>query len=159
MKQKKQYFINATANGTMTNKEFWKVMKPALTNKGIVGSDVIILEENGEFVSDESKLVEIFNNHYINIVESTTGTPPSSLGDPSDPDRDRDTVKEILEKFIDHPIIVKIRETRLCTSMGSFSLPLATKEEVNKIMKNIDISKSCGPDKIPLNLSNYQPIS
>ena len=55
-------------------------MKPALTKKGIVGSDVIILEENGTMISDESKLVEIFNNHYINIVESTTGHPPSSLG-------------------------------------------------------------------------------
>ena len=32
--------------------------------------------ENGTMISDESKLVEIFNNHYINIVESTTGHPP-----------------------------------------------------------------------------------
>ena len=146
---KTQYFCNATAKGAMTNKEFWKVMKPALTNKGIVGSDAIILEENGEIVSDESKLVEIFNNHYINIVESTTGIPPTSLGDPSDPDKDRATVKEIVEKFIDHPIIAKIRENKPCTTMGSFSFPTATKEEVNEILKNIDISKSCGPDKIP----------
>ena len=145
---KTQYFSNATANGTMTNKEFWKIMKPALTNKGFLGSDAIILEENGEIISDESKLVDIFNNHYINIVESTTGTPPTLLGDPSDPNRDFDTVKEIVEKYIDHPIIVKIREHKPCT-IGSFSLPLATKEEISKIMKDIDISKSCGPDKIP----------
>ena len=53
---KSQYFERATANGTMNNKEFWKIMKPALTNKGIIGSDVIILEENGELISNESKL-------------------------------------------------------------------------------------------------------
>ena len=41
-----QYLKNATSNGVMTNKDFWKVMKPALTNKGVISSGVIILEEN-----------------------------------------------------------------------------------------------------------------
>ena len=145
---KKQYFRDATANGTITNKDFWKIMKPALTNKGIISSDTIILEENGEQISDESKLVDIFNNHYINIVQSTTGNPPSALGDPSDPTKDRDTVKVIIDKFADHPIILKIRENKLLPN-ETFSLPAATKEEINKIMKNIDTTKSCGPDKIP----------
>ena len=72
---KTQYFAKATEKGIMNNKEFWKVMKPALTNKGFVSSDVIILEEKGKMITDESKLVEIFNNHYINIVESTMGSP------------------------------------------------------------------------------------
>ena len=147
---KSQYFKRATANGTMNNKEFWKIMKPALTNKGIIGSDVIILEENGELISDESKLVEIFNNHYINIVESTMGKPPVSLGDPSDPERDSDTVRDIITKFADHPSIRKIRENNAEPAFSTpFSLPQSTKEEINKILKEIDISKSCGPDKIP----------
>ena len=58
---KTQYFAKATEKGFMNNKEFWKVMKPALTNKGVVSLNVIILEEKGEMISDESKLVEIFN--------------------------------------------------------------------------------------------------
>ena len=147
---KSQYFSNATKNGTMNNNEFWKVMKPALTNKGVISSDVIILEENGKLISDESQLVEFFNNHYINIVESTMGTPPTSLGDSSDPNMDADTVRKIIENFTDNPIIIKIRENNPCVER--FSLPIATKEEINKIMKNIDVSKSCGPDKIPLKL-------
>ena len=49
---KTQYFAKATEKGIMTNKEFWKVMNPALTNKGVVSSDVIILEEKGEMISD-----------------------------------------------------------------------------------------------------------
>ena len=148
-KAKSQYFSNATKNGTMSNKEFWKVMKPALTSKNVISSDVIILEENGELISDEATLVEIFNNHYINIVETTTGSPPTSLGDSSDPNRDSDTVREIIENFSNNPIIVKIRENKPQTTLDQFSLPIATKDEINKIMKNIDVSKSCGPDKIP----------
>ena len=100
-------------------------------------------------ISDESKLVEIFNNHYIGIVESTMGTPPTALGDPSDPSKDSDTVREIIDTFYSHPSVVKIRDFMTSSTLGPFSLPLATKEEVNKILKNIDASKSCGPDKIP----------
>ena len=145
---KSQYYKNATKKGIMTNKEFWKVMKPALTNKGVISSDVIILEENGKLISDESKLVEIFNNHYINIVESTTGTPPFSLGTPDDASQDENTVREIIANFSNSPIIAKIKQNRLI-NIDTFSLPFATRDEINKIMKNIDASKSCGPDKIP----------
>ena len=77
------------------------------------------MEENRELISDESKLVDIFNNHYINIVESTTGTPPTSIGDPSDPNRDRDTVKEIIDKF-DRPIIVKYVKISLTRALELF---------------------------------------
>ena len=143
-----QYFKNATSNGVMTNKDFWRVMKPALTNKGVISSDVIILEENGKLISDESELVEIFNNHYINIVESTTGSPPFSLGSPSDPNEDENTVREIITSYSNNPIILKIKENRLL-NLDAFSLPFATKGEINKIMKKINPAKSCGPDKIP----------
>ena len=146
-KAKSLYFSKATKNGIMTNKEFWKLMKPALTNKGVISSDTIILEENGDLISDESKLAEIFNNHYINIVETTMGTPPNSLGNPLDPTSDSSTVREIIAKFQNNPSIIKIREK--FTIPEKFSLPLATKEEINIIMKKIDVSKSCGPDKIP----------
>ena len=47
----------------MTKKEFWKVIKPALSNKGVISSDVIILEENGKWIK-----TQLFKNHYINIM-------------------------------------------------------------------------------------------
>ena len=91
----------------MTNYEFWKVVKPFLTNKGVISSNVIVLEENGELISNEKELVEIFNNYYINTVENTTGTKPIAMGDPSNPNMDTTTVHEIIEFHKDHPIIVK----------------------------------------------------
>ena len=144
---KSLYFKKATEHGIMTNKQFWKVMKPMLTKKGIISSDVIILEENGKQISDEAELVEIFNDHYVNIVEKTLGHPPISLGNPSDPSLDRETVSLIINRFSNHPIITKIRQNYHTTE--KFSLPIATNDEINKILKSIDISKSCGPDKIP----------
>ena len=63
--------------------------------------------------------------------------------------KDNETVKLIIENFKNHPSIIKIRENFPGTTLGTFSLPLATKEEINKILKDIDTTKSCGPDKIP----------
>ena len=45
-----------------------------MTNKGVVLSNtIIIIEKDGNLVSDEKDLVNFFNNHYINIVENTIG--------------------------------------------------------------------------------------
>ena len=142
---KSNHIKNATKNGIMTSKDFWKFMKPIMVNKGIIASNTIILEENGELVSNEEHIVEIFNNHYINIVENTVGKPPQSLGNPSMPENDRNTVRKILDTYKNHPII----QNNLKASDLSFTLPLALKSEINHIAKNIDISKSTGNDSIP----------
>ena len=120
----------------MTNREFWRVMEPMLTNKGIYDSGTIILKENGALIKEEKKLVELFNEHYINIVESTTGTAPTNLGNPMDPIEDGHTVDLIIEKFRDNPIIVKIKQNVTAqTNLASFSFPQATKDEINCILK------------------------
>ena len=148
---KQKYFKKATENGNMTNKLFWKTIKPFLTNKGKISSNTIILEEDGKLVSNEEELVEIFNNHYINIVETTMGKPPISIGNPNDPNYDRNTVLDIIEKYKENPIILKIN-ANLIDSKQSFSLPLASRKEINKIIKNLNITRATGPDTIPLKL-------
>ena len=40
---KKDFFKNASEDGIMTNKKFWKVMKPLMTNKGVLSSNAIII--------------------------------------------------------------------------------------------------------------------
>ena len=72
-KAKKDFFKNASEGGVINNKKFWKIMKPLMTNKGVMSSNTIIIEKDGNLVSDEKDLVNFFNNHYINIVENTIG--------------------------------------------------------------------------------------
>ena len=119
-----------------------------MTNKGVMSSGVIILKENGELISDEPKLVDIFNDFYINIVESAVGTKPKNLGNPSDPSRDQDTVLNIISNYKDNPIIQKIKEQGVFTSC-KFSLKHATREDINALIKELDTGKSIGYDKIP----------
>ena len=76
-KQKKAYFKDSTKQGVSTNKQFW-IVKPFLTNKGVLSNDFITIKEGNIFVDNEKELVEMFNNHYINIVEKTSGIPPEN---------------------------------------------------------------------------------
>ena len=55
-KTKKDYFKGAAKYGVMTNKEFWKKLKPFLTNEGGFLEDKINIEVNDDVVSDKKSL-------------------------------------------------------------------------------------------------------
>ena len=59
-KSMKQYFSNITSKGTVTNREFWKTMKPFLTNKGCLDNSDIMLRGDNEMITDKC-LAKLFN--------------------------------------------------------------------------------------------------
>ena len=61
--------MNFTSNGIITNKIFWKAIKPFLTIKGCVEKTDIMLRDDEKMITDKKKLVQLFNDHYIKIVE------------------------------------------------------------------------------------------
>ena len=61
---------------------------------------------------------------------------------------DENTVLDIIEQYRQNPIIMKIN-SQITDSEKLFSLPPASREDINKIIKNLDITKATGPDKIP----------
>ena len=75
----KNYFSKVTESGVSTNKEFWKIIKPFLTNKGFLPGNELTLIENDEVITEEKILAEKFNNHYTNIVERSCGVKPTKL--------------------------------------------------------------------------------
>ena len=58
----KGYFTKITKNGIVTNKNFWKTMKPFLTYKGNLENPEIMLQVKGNIVSDESVFVKTLTN-------------------------------------------------------------------------------------------------
>ena len=68
-KAKQEYFKQITNKGISSNKQFWNFVKPYLTNKGIFGADFISIKKEDQFIENEKELVEMFNTHYINVVE------------------------------------------------------------------------------------------
>ena len=75
----KNHFKEATRNGTLSNKEFWDLVKPFLLNKGGLLSSDISLVKNNTVVTDDKELTEILNYHYVNIVEKSSGKKPVNL--------------------------------------------------------------------------------
>ena len=51
------------------NKQFWKTVKPYLTDKTLK-DERITLNENEKIVSDKRELVKIFNEYFSNIVSN-----------------------------------------------------------------------------------------
>ena len=119
---KKDYFKEATKYGVITNKEFWKKLKPFLTNKGCFSEDQISLEVNDELVSDEKILTEISDEYCINIVETSSGIKPFSLGDSANPFLDETMTGKIIDTYRDQPSLIAIKSS--ITQNSKFSLPL-----------------------------------
>ena len=112
-KSKKIYFQKHAGEGSTTGKQFWNTVKPFISSKGTLSDDNIITEAQEDStvnikggyqislqakdeIRDEKILVEMFNNHYINIVEKSSGSAPKSIGDSSNPNNDKSTVLNII---------------------------------------------------------------
>ena len=67
---KKSYFDKVISKGFVSNKAFWNIVKPFLTNKGSLAIENITIKYKDKILTDNSKLAHLFNNHYTNIVES-----------------------------------------------------------------------------------------
>ena len=155
-KSKKIYFQVHAGEGSATGKSFWKIVKPFISTKGTLSSDNIIIEapndttiniKEGDSISIKAKdeirvekvLVEMFNNHYINIVEKTSGLNPKSIGNSSNPDHDKSTVKEIIESCKNHPSLIKIKE---CSkNLTRFDFPKPTAADISLIIKSLNPKK------------------
>ena len=154
-KAKSESFQKVLTKDVMTNKDFWNLLKPALSGKDNKKLTNIIIEHKGQYIQDEEELGEIFNENYVNIVENTTGIKPTSIPTPSDLTTENitQTIQDIIEKYKDHPSIDCIRKNR--QNGNTFSLPLSTPEDINKILKKLNVKKAAGPDLILPNLVKW----
>ena len=98
--------------------------------------------------------MQLFNDHYINIVERSCGFKPEK-GEFNVGSRNKNWVlSSILDKYRNHPSIVKIHKNRNLRS-SSISIPSSswgskiTPKEINTILKSLNSKKAPGIDKIP----------
>ena len=82
------------------SKSCWNIDKTFPTN--VFTCENITKENKG-------KLTVIFSTHHINIVESSSGIPFSTTENSNNPLEDPNTVKNIIEKYKNHPSIIDIR--------------------------------------------------
>ena len=84
----------------------------------------------------------------MNIVKTTTGLSPTNIKDhlPSNTSN-REVINAIIDNYREHPSIQKINE--FSKHVEPFSLNFVCQNEVNKYLKNVNVNKSIGEDKLP----------
>ena len=157
------YFSNITSNRIITNKIFWKVIKPFLT-KGCLENSDTMLRDDDKMITDEKKLVQLFNDHYINIVERACGFKPEKVEFDVGSSNKNGVLSSILHKYINHPSIVKTHKNRNLQS-SSISIPSSswgskiTPKEVNTTLKSLNSKKASDILAEPLSIAINNSIS
>ena len=68
-KAKKKYYKDLKLSGVNDNKKFWKKVKSLFGDK-VKGNNVITFVEGNNFITDNKKLAQTFNEFFVNSVEN-----------------------------------------------------------------------------------------
>ena len=115
--------MDSAANAT-TPGGFWNRLKPLLPSSGPDNSETRIIDD-GVVVNEPSNL---FNDYF------------------STPALSQDALDLSLEDFSNHPSITSISSQNFNLA---FSFQLVSVEYIGKLLSELRINKSCGPDNIP----------
>ena len=150
-KSKIKYLKRSAEKGISSSKQFWNFIKPFLTNKGCITNDFIIdftiIRDGDAFIDKESKLMEMFNSHYIYIVEKILSVPPENYV--IDINNTQEINERVITKYERYPSILKIKNNFV--SSITFDFTKAKAAGVNTLLKQTSPKKASGPDTIPKN--------
>ena len=146
----KQHIRKVTDSGITEDKKHWKVIKPFITNKNGLSNNNITLIHNNSVITDDKELTSLFNDHYINVVEKTTGVKPFCISYGNFKNKN-EFICDIISRYKNHPSIVKVKEMILHNEAFSqlFNFKEISQTDVQMLFKELDTNTSTGEDKIP----------
>ena len=131
-----KYFQEKCKSGNR-NKDFWKTVKP-LFSKSRTKSDSIPLRENGEIITDEQNVCNIFNK-FFQCIGSDIGAPENN----------QKPLNEIIAQYGEHSSVKCIKEKIIGHSQPRFIFRFITERETLNIIKSLSAKKASGYDEIP----------
>ena len=105
---KKDHFSKAMQNANSSPKDFWKLCKPFMSNKGISDSRIVLQGPGDSFIQDDHEISEVLHSHFNNVTRPLNLFEWNADYSTTDNDRELTVVKAIL-KYEDHPSMIKIR--------------------------------------------------
>ena len=142
-KERKKYYKNLDLKVVAESKNFWKSIKPYLSEKGPRNQNIVLVDKD-KILSEDKVVSETLNTFFKNAVKSLDITENSFLltfANESDP------VEKSIKKFENHPSILKIKE-KVFNPYFSFS-PI-TYEEVQKEVLKLKTKKAITFKNIPV---------
>ena len=123
----------------MTNRSFWKTMRPFLTNKEIISGNKISFFEEEKSVSNEFIVEEILNISYINVAEISPGIRPTSILDQENTNLLK-AIDIVVEKYNSHLSIIKIKKN--FKDFNPFLFQKVFNTHVYTLLNNINANKA-----------------
>ena len=119
--------------------EFWKTVKPFITDKRHCITDDYMLEENDYLMKDDKKISNLFNDFFVDMIERSSGKKPTTSS------KDK-LLEDIISTYKDHPSIKSMKEHLKGTA---FSMPTASEDNIYQMLASINPKKASGNDLIP----------
>ena len=116
--------------------EFWKTVKPFLSNKSTQTSQITLVDENN-IISEEGEVAEMLNNFFDNAVKDLEiNENQYILSNTIETD---DPVDIAVEKYKSHPSILAIKEN---VSSSVFHFKTVTLNDIENEISNLDSTKN-----------------
>ena len=144
-KEKKMYYNNLDLKN-IRDKQFWRNVKPYLSDK-ISESSKITLVNNNRILSDNKEICDIFNKFFVNVVPNLN-IPEFTGGDNLHKHVIGDSVQSILYQYRNHPSNLKIKGKR--ESSEKFVFSFVSKNEIRNLLRNLNVQKSTQKSDIPI---------
>ena len=145
-KERKNYYNSLDIKNITDNKQFWKTIKPFLSEKIKITSK-IKLKDQDKIISNNDKVAEEFSTFFENAVKSLNIKPRNlSLEDTTNLSN---PVEIAIKKFQNHPSVQVIREN-INLNQGFFFKQVEV-DEILKEIRNLDNNKNGTFPNIPSN--------
>ena len=131
---KRNYYELRFEKNKNKSKDIWKGIRSLVNVKAPKTSSIKLMDENSNLISDPSQIANIFNNHYSTIGSKVQQKIPNQTGD----------FRTYLRKHRS--------DGKSCVNPdgSSFFLSPTVPDEISKLIDALDISKSSGPNGIPV---------
>ena len=146
-KSKKLYYSKLKPNDISDNKKFWKMVKPLFSDKHVAAQNINLVD-NGEIIDEDFKVAEKFSNFFSTVVKDLCINIDKDIL--TDTDHILDPVLSAIEKYKEHPSILKINKGYGNTM--PFSFRYISVQDMSKEIKNINLNKSNPISSIPANM-------
>ena len=145
-KEKRKYYSNLDLKILENNKLFWKNIKPFFSGKSKLSSNITLID--GEKVlTDKNDVAEALNEHFTEAVQNLGIEKFGSKSDLSCENAD-EIIDDILERYKNHPSILKIKENVVVGEKFTFSA--TTQDDMYCKIKALDPKKACIKNDIPV---------
>ena len=144
-KEKKKYYNNLDLKLIIDNKQFWKTIKPLFSDKHNISKKITLIEGD-KIISNDAEVAETMNVFFSNAVSmlNIKGYPTDSSN--SGPDK----VLNAVNKFKDHPSILKIKER---VHIGdNFTFSMSNEDDITMIINTLNVNKPTTFNNIPAKL-------